>query len=189
MKKPIFTIGHGSRKAEVFLSLLKDYGIYYLVDVRSVPFSRFHPQFSRNNLEQLLEKNGIRYVWMGDTLGGRPKDPTCYGEDGRIDYELVKKKDFFLTGIERLKTAYEKELDIAIMCSESKPQECHRTLLIGEVLSAEGITLKHIDETGFIKENTVIEKTQMPKDNSDDVYSPGDLFSDLLDLGSEIDFD
>lgn len=125
---------------------------------------------------------------MGDTLGGRPKDPTCYDAEGKIDYELVKTKDFFRRGMERLKTAYDKGLDIAIMCSESKPQDCHRTLLIGEVLSAEGIVLKHIDETGLIRENLAAAKTNIPKESTDESYSPGDLFSDLFDPGPEIGF-
>jgi uncharacterized protein (DUF488 family) len=150
-KKPIYTIGHGARKAEEFLELLKRYGIGYLIDVRSQPYSRYHPQFSQNNLKVFLEENNIRYVFMGDTLGGRPKDASCYDEDGKINYEKVKTKDFFKEGIERLKTAYKKNLDVAIMCSERDPAQCHRYHLIGKVLDAETIEVIHIDEKGLLK--------------------------------------
>ena len=143
-KKPIYTIGHGARKAEEFLRLLKRYGIEYLVDVRSQPFSRYHPQFTQKTLQTFLEENDIRYVFMGDTLGGRPKDPGCYNEDGKIDYEKVKTKDFFKEGIERLKTAYKKNLDVAIMCSERDPAHCHRYNLIAPVLEREKIEVFHI---------------------------------------------
>jgi uncharacterized protein (DUF488 family) len=150
-KKPIYTIGHGARKAEEFLGLLKRYGIEYLVDVRSQPFSRYHPQFSQNNLKAFLEENNVRYVFMGDTLGGRPKDPGCYDENGKINYEKVKTKDFFKEGMERLKTAYKKNLDVAIMCSERDPAQCHRYHLISSVLDAELIDVMHIDQHGQLK--------------------------------------
>jgi uncharacterized protein (DUF488 family) len=150
-KKPLYTIGHGSRKAEDFLALLQAFGIEYLIDVRSQPFSRFHPQFSQRALKTFLEQNGIRYVFMGDELGGRPKDATCYDSEGKIDYELVKTKDFFKKGIDRLKTAYNKDINLAIMCSERNPAQCHRSKLIAAVLVADDIIVQHIDETGKLK--------------------------------------
>jgi uncharacterized protein (DUF488 family) len=157
-KKPLYTIGHGSREADNFLTLLQTYGIEYLIDVRSQPFSRFHPQFSQRTLKLFLEDNGIRYVFMGDELGGRPKDASCYDSEGRIDYEMVKTKEYFKKGIDRLKTAYEKDLNVTIMCSERNPAHCHRTKLIAEVLVADNITVKHIDETGKIKEHAAVIK-------------------------------
>jgi uncharacterized protein (DUF488 family) len=154
-KKPIYTIGHGSRRAAELLELLNTYGIQYLVDVRSQPYSRYHPQFSRNNLQHFVEENGIKYVFMGDTLGGRPTDPDCY-RNGKVDYDILKTKDFFKHGIERLKTAYSQDLPIAIMCSERNPAECHRTRLIGQVLTADNILVQHITEKGTLKDQTTV---------------------------------
>lgn len=159
---PLYTIGHGNRKAADFLALLKVYGIEYLVDVRSVPFSRFHPQFNRNTLESFLAQHGIRYVFMGDELGGRPKDVSCYLK-GKVDYEILKTKEFFKRGIERLRTAYNKDLNLAIMCSERNPCECHRSKLIAPVLTAGNIIVKHIDEQGKLKDHsTVINEIKGP---------------------------
>lgn len=155
-KLPIYTIGHGARKADDFLELLKRYGIRYLIDVRSQPFSRYHPHFSQKNLQSFLEENDIRYVFMGDTLGGRPKDPGCYDEDGKINYNKVKGKDFFKEGIERLKTAYKKNLPVAIMCSERDPAHCHRYHLISNVLDAGLIEVLHIDQQGELKTQSEI---------------------------------
>lgn len=93
---------------------------------------------------------------MGDTLGGRPKDTTCYDNEGKVDYDVVKTKDFFINGIDRLKTAYEKNLVIAIMCSESNPCECHRSKLIGRALFTDKITLMHIDEKGKLKDQSSV---------------------------------
>jgi len=156
-KKALYTIGHGNRKPEDFLALLKEYGIQYLIDVRSQPYSKFNPQFNQNDLKFFLERNNIKYVFMGETIGGRPKDRTCYDDENKVDYEVVKTKEFFLQGISRLKTAYEKDINVVLMCSESKPCECHRSKLIGKVLNNDNIILKHIDEKGKLKDqNTVI---------------------------------
>ena len=155
-KKPLYTIGHGNRKPEDFLALLKDFGIEYLIDVRSQPYSKFNPQFNQNDLKFFLERNGIKYVFMGDTIGGRPKDTSCYDNEGKVDYEAVKTKEFFLNGIDRLKTAYNKDINVVIMCSESKPCECHRSKLIGRVLDIDKIVLKHIDEKGRLKDQKTV---------------------------------
>ncbi len=149
----LYTIGHGRRKEEVFLALLKQYDIRYLIDVRSVPYSRFNPQYNRKYLEKLLPQHGMRYVFMGDTLGGRPTDRDCYTPQGKVNYEAIKQKDFFQKGIQRVKTAYKKELSLALMCSESNPCQCHRSRLIGAALQEAGFHLLHIDENGKLKEH------------------------------------
>ena len=155
-KKPLYTIGHGNRKPEDFLAILKDFGIKYLIDVRSQPYSKFNPQYNQADLNYFLEHNDIKYVFMGDTIGGRPTDKSCYDSEGKVDYEIVKTKDFFLNGIERLKTAYNKDINVVIMCSESKPCECHRSKLIGRVLDLDKIVLKHIDEKGKVKDQASV---------------------------------
>lgn len=152
----LYTIGHGNRTAENFLARLRQYGIRYLVDVRSIPYSRFNPQFNRPTLQSFLEKNHIRYVFMGDELGGRPQDPGCYNAQGHINYVAVMEKDFFKKGIERLKTASEKNLPLVFMCSESDPVQCHRTRLIGTVLHAQGIPLLHINKKGEIQNQEAV---------------------------------
>ncbi len=155
-KNALYTIGHGSRKTDNFLSLVKEFEIQYLVDVRSQPYSRFHPQFSQNNLQRTLLTNGVQYIFMGDELGGRPKDSSCYDSNGKVDYKVIQTKDFFRRGIERLKVACDNGMKVTIMCSERNPCQCHRTLLIGEVVNKEGVVLKHIDEQGNLKDHTTV---------------------------------
>jgi uncharacterized protein (DUF488 family) len=155
-KRPIYTIGHGTRKSNDFLQLLKKFGIEYLIDVRSQPYSKFNPQFNQVELKLLLESNGIKYVFMGDNIGGRPKDLSCYNDEGKVDYEVVMTKEFFKKGIDRLRTAYHKDIKVVIMCSESKPCDCHRSKLIGESLYNENIVLEHIDENGKIKDQFAV---------------------------------
>jgi len=156
-KVPIYTIGYGNRSIEDFVKLLQQYGIKFLVDIRSQPYSQFHPEFSKEALEKSLKQYGMQYVFMGDSLGGRPKDSACY-VDGKVDYAKVREQPFFQKGIHYLRTAWEKQLCIALMCSEAKPQECHRSKLVGNTLIEQGIDVAHIDETGAIKTQPQIDQ-------------------------------
>lgn len=165
-KIPLYTIGHGTRPAEDFLGLLKANAITYLIDVRSRPYSRYNPQYNRERLQQFLQQHGITYVFMGDTLGGKPKDPLCYDNHNRVDYSKVKDKAFFKAGIQRLKTAYDKNIKAAIMCSESKPLECHRTHLISRVLDAEGLHISHINEKGELISHSKLMNEQNRKEGN-----------------------
>jgi len=142
---PLFTIGYGAREIDAFISVLQENEIAYLLDVRSRPYSRFKPDFTKQELEQHLSKHGIRYVFMGDTLGGQPDDPDCY-TDGKVDYEKVAEKAFFAKGIGRLRDAYRQQQRVVLMCSEGKPEMCHRSKLIGKTLVAENVDVRHIDE-------------------------------------------
>ena len=82
---------------------------------------------------------------MGDMLGGQPEDPSCY-TDGKVDYDKVAQKEFYQKGIARLQEASRKGLHVAIMCSEGKPEMCHRTKLISRTLIQLGIEVRHINE-------------------------------------------
>ncbi len=152
---PIYTIGHGNRTLEEFISLLQRYEIAFVIDVRSQPYSRYTPHFSRDALQASLQEQQMRYIFMGDALGGRPQDEQCY-VNGKPEYAIIKTKPFFLQGIERLRTAWEKQLRVALLCSEAKPQDCHRSKLIGNTLVEQGIAIAHIDERGLCKEQAEI---------------------------------
>ena len=111
---PIYTIGYGSRSIEQFIEVLQQHKIAYLIDVRSTPYSRYKPEFSKEALAAELERHGVRYVFMGDTLGGHPDDETCYDEEGQVDYEQVKNTKIYQNGIERLQAAF---ASTAMRCS------------------------------------------------------------------------
>jgi uncharacterized protein (DUF488 family) len=147
---PIFTIGYGDRSIESFIELLRSHDLAFLIDVRSAPYSRYKPEFSREPLENALRGSGIRYVFMGAQLGGRPEDTDCY-EDGKVRYEIVRQKEFYREGIARIQAAFEQQQRVVLMCSEGKPENCHRTALIGESLAEMKIEVRHIDERDQIK--------------------------------------
>jgi len=140
----LYSIGHGNKTIEKFIKELKQFDIEYLVDVRTTPFSKWNPQFNQDALKLILKKHDIGYIFLGDKIGGLPSDKSCYTEEGKIDYELVREKNFFQEGLERLVKANSKQIRIAMMCSETNPEECHRSKLIGKELLLKGIDTNHI---------------------------------------------
>ena len=155
---PIWTIGYGSRSISEFIDVLQQYEIAYLIDVRSIPHSGYKPEFSKKPLANELEQHGIRYVYMGDLLGGKPDDETCY-VNGIVDYEKVEGTEFYQRGIERLRTAFSQQQRVALMCSEEKPEHCHRSKLIAVTLTAQVGPVVHIDENSEqITQEQVIER-------------------------------
>ena len=148
-KRAVLTIGHSNHPLETFLALLERYGVTALADVRSDPYSRFNPQFNRKSLEASLETVGIRYVFMGRALGGRPDDPSCY-DDGRVRYDRLAETPLFREGLERIVDGAGRER-IALMCAEKEPLDCHRTILVGRSLAERGIGVAHILADGALE--------------------------------------
>src|SRR6476620_2497616 len=103
MCKTIFTIGHSTHTHDSFRALLRQHQISALCDVRSVPASRYNPQFNRNNLQETLLQAGITYIFLGRELGARSDDPACY-ENGKVQYDRLSRTELFHIGVERLKT-------------------------------------------------------------------------------------
>lgn len=152
----IYSIGHGNKKPEDFIRELKAFGISYLLDIRSKPYSRWNHAFNKAELENTLKTNGITYIFLGDQLGGLPSDTSCYDQDGKVVYDLIKKKDFFKEGLKRLILANEKKIKLAIMCSESNPGECHRSKLVGQEMLKAGISLNHIISENRLKSQETV---------------------------------
>ena len=134
----VFTIGHSNHSPETFLALLQQHGIEEVADVRSSPFNRnpYTAHFNRDTLADLLEEHGVRYVFAGTELGGRPADRSCYDATGRVLYDRLAQTDDFLFGIQNLLRDVS-EGRVALMCSEKQPLDCHRTLLIAHALTTE----------------------------------------------------
>ena len=148
-EKAIFTIGHSTHSAEDFLALLRKHRVEAVADVRSSPFSRFNPQFNRENLEDALKAHGIRYVFLGTELGARSNDRSCY-ENGRVLYDRLSKTDLFQSGLDRVERGTRK-FRIALMCAEKEPLECHRTLLVAHALAKRGRAVLHILGNGDLE--------------------------------------
>lgn len=147
----IWSIGHSNHEFDAFVDLLRGEKIENVVDVRSFPYSRFAPQFNREDLKGGLRAVGIRYLFLGEELGGRPAHDHHYDQDGRALYGLMAREPQFVDAIDRLLTGAA-DHRIALMCSEGKPESCHRRLLVGKVLTDRGAKLRHILPDGGVSE-------------------------------------
>lgn len=160
----IFTVGYGSRETDEFIALLNEYEIDTLVDVRSQPYSRYSPDFCKDRLSAILNRSGIRYQFMGDSLGGRPDDSQCYTYSPQrkkklLDARKCETRDFYQRGITRLKRALSAGRRIVIMCSELEPHECHRGYVLGKTLDGDEIIVSHIGPYGELLSQSQIRET------------------------------
>lgn len=146
----LFSIGHSNHSLDHFVGLLIRHRIEILTDVRSYPHSTYAPQFNAESLKKSLAAAGIRYLFLGKELGGRPEEKNFFDKGGKVFYAEVAKSAQFQDGIRRLQVGSEK-YRVALMCSEEDPAQCHRHLLIGRVLTAHGIILNHIRSDGTVQ--------------------------------------
>ena len=142
----IYTVGHSTQSFESFLGLLQKQNVTAIADVRSAPYSRFNPQFNREELRSSLKVDGIRYVFLGKELGARSDDESCYVDD-KVRYRLLAKTPLFQSGIDRVIEGSETH-KIALMCSEKDPLDCHRTILVSRELANRGANIIHILQDG-----------------------------------------
>lgn len=149
MPEPLFTIGHSTHTVAEFLALLRQHGISAVGDVRSRPYSRQNPHFNREEMERFLRQAGIAYMFLGNELGARSQDPSCY-EQGRVRYDLLARTELFQRGLVRVREGMER-YRLALMCAEKEPLECHRTILVSRHLDTLGVEVRHILADGTIE--------------------------------------
>lgn len=161
----IYTIGHSSYTHEQYLKLLIRYSINCIVDVRSIPYSKYVPQFNREEIKEFLKLNSIYYIFMGKELGARREDKGLY-TNGYLDFEKTSKSMSFIKGIERVKDGVEKGYKIALMCKEKDPIDCHRNILVARQFFKQGFKVTNILENGSIETQEHIEERLL------DLYFP-----------------
>ncbi len=179
----VLTVGHSNHPLETFVSLLQQHDVTTLADVRSTPYSRFNPQFNRKSLDAAMQTHGIAYRFMGQALGGRPEDRSCY-EDGRVRYDRLARTSLYREGIDRVVEAAKDER-IALMCAEKEPLDCHRTLLVGRSLARRGVAVTHILADGTLEPHDdtmdrLLDSVKLPR--GDLLHSKEELIEQALAL-------
>lgn len=146
----LFTIGHSNLELQEFLSVLAQHGVELVCDVRSRPASFRFPQFNREGFEVSLRDAGFRYEFLGESLGGRPADPRVYQANGLVDYFLRRKARDFVTEVDRV-VELSRGQEVALMCAEEDPLQCHRFLMICPELLERRVTPVHIRRGGILE--------------------------------------
>ncbi|MGW6296129.1 DUF488 domain-containing protein [Streptomyces sp. NPDC055058] len=141
------TVGHSTRTFAEVLEMLRAHDITCLVDVRSFPSSRKHPQWNRSAITEALPPD-IGYRWIRQ-LGGRRHTPKGVPSDNggwRVkafrDYADHMAGEEFAAGLRELLELAEEGRPV-IMCSEAVPWRCHRRLITDALLVA-GVEVVHI---------------------------------------------
>lgn len=137
----LHTIGYGNRTASEVFVLLRKQGVEKLIDVRSVPYSRYRSMFNRNNLAIQSKSEGIKYIFKGQELGAKLNG-------SYPSYDILRSRPEYMEGLQYLISEIEAGYNIAIMCCELDHLKCHRYSLIGEDMFQLGYDVVHIDRRG-----------------------------------------
>ncbi len=178
-KKIIYTVGYTlfqtSRGLDVdsMYSTLQQYGIEFLIDVRSVPYSKQYPQCNAEALKLMGRRYNVRYGHMPElgakvdpqqdvyskasdiffedifpiSKSNRPEKTELLSHEEIVDFRKFRNEDYFISGIKRIETAYDQGHVLALMCSEKNPIDCHRYFLVSKKLEEKfgsWLTVKHI---------------------------------------------
>lgn len=154
----IYTIGHSTLSLDDFLDLLRHYGIGSLVDVRTIPRSLHNPQFNKETLSPFLRIRRIKYLHLKGLGGLRRHVKTETANAGWQNASFRGYADYmqtpaFSVALARLIRVAQMRTT-AIMCAESVPWRCHRSL-IGDALLVRGITVLDIFSLSSAKPHTL----------------------------------
>lgn len=174
--KEIYTIGHSTYRIEYFLKRLLFYKINCVVDVRSIPYSKYAPQYNSHELEKYLNSKGIYYLFMGKEFGARQTDKSLYAEDGYLDFNKFSKTEIFQSGIERLKVGIDKDFKISLMCTEKDPIDCHRNILVAKEFYKQDYIVKNILANGSLETQDSIEHRLL------NIYFPDRYQSSMFEI-------
>ena len=174
--KILYTVGHSKHPIEHFIYLLKEHAVSLVFDVRSIPYSRRNPQFSKKALAVRLEDEGIAYFFSGKELGAKSPSPDCY-VNGKVQFDLIAARPEFSDGLDLVieKTGKARP---ALLCAEEDPLTCHRTILICRHLRNRVNSILHIRGDGSIETNEEFERRLVRATGSGEV----DLFDSETDI-------
>jgi uncharacterized protein (DUF488 family) len=159
MQEILYTIGHSIHSAERFMALLIQHSISEIIDVRSIPYSKYNSQFNRELLRQALEEQRIVYSFAGNLLGARSKNPYHY-INKKVRYNLVAESSEFQQGLKQVRLAVRTNR-VALMCAEKDPVMCHRAILVCRNLRDSATEILHILEDGRLERNSDMERRMM----------------------------
>jgi uncharacterized protein (DUF488 family) len=157
----LYTVGHSNHTTARLLELLALHEIEAVVDVRSAPYSRFAPHFNRESLEPTITHAKLRYLFMGEELGGRQLGKIVSLAERLAAYEQVAANPAFQTGIGRLLRGAT-EYAIVLLCAEEDPTECHRRVWVARALRERGADVQHIRGDGHLDADAALRRLEPP---------------------------
>jgi len=153
-----YTIGYAHHTQESFLNLLKKYHIQYVIDVRTMAYSKFHPQFNKEPLKYFLNSNGIGYKQMDEAFGIIRPRSDLLNYEGYLDFKKIAKLHEFKVGIRQMIRGINQGYSISFMCAEKAPGDCHRSTLVARTLKEKGYKVWHILWDGTLQSQEELEE-------------------------------
>ncbi len=188
--KELFTIGHSNHSLDHFIELLLVHRLSMIADVRSSPYSKYSPHFNKDVLDSALRNANIDYVFLGRELGAHRSEDGCY-IDGQAKYDRIAQLPNFRRGLERVLQGAEHDR-IALMCSESDPITCHRTILVCRELKriCPDLKITHIlgngtEERQEMSEKRLINLHKLQPELFGELTSTSGLIEKAYDLQAE----
>lgn len=174
MTTALHTVGHGTLAAQALVALLHDAGVAGIVDVRSFPGSRRHPQYGREAMEQWVPAAGLDYAWVRRLGGRRPAAASsphvALRHDAFRGYADHMETADFLAGVDEL-LALADHRPVAVMCSESVWWRCHRRLLADHLTLVRHVEVIHLMHDGRLVPHPVTPGARLAGDTV--VYDVG----------------
>ena len=153
----VFSIGHSNHTLGNFVSLIAEFPISQVVDIRTQPYSRRLPHFNSPSLDAALRRLAIEYLYLGSHLGARWTDPDVLSDDGQVSYQKVFRTAKYERGMSELEGLIKKSRGLAIMCAEGDPLDCHRFPMVARPLAMKGYVVKHVMPNGKLLSHQVVE--------------------------------
>ena len=157
----LLTVGHSNHSVERLVALLRQHGVTIIADVRSQPYSRFAPQFNRELLAPAVTNAGLRYLFLGEELGGRQIGKITALRDRLAAYDQVSTAEGFQHGLALLLGLAERA-NIAVLCAEEDPTECHRRVWVARALRERGAEIRHIRGDGHLDADSSLRRLEPP---------------------------
>jgi uncharacterized protein (DUF488 family) len=148
-----------------------------------MPYSKYTPQYNKEDLKNSLTSHGIYYIFMGNEFGARREDKSLYTEEGFLDFDKVSKTSLFGAGVERIKNGIKNKYSIAFMCTEKDPIDCHRNIMVAREFHKMKYSIYNILENGEVQTQKDIEKRLL------DIYFPDRMQPTLFDTDVKDDAD
>ena len=155
MAQTIYTVGHSSLNFMQFITLIQANNITHIVDIRSIPYSKYAPWSDKSRLAELLRPFKIKYTYLGHKLGGKAIQKGQVSHPLSLTQQMVY--DEAIRGLLQLSMLG----NLTLLCAEGDPAKCHRQHIIAQTLLDSDAKVLHILKDGTIKEAWREEKSSL----------------------------
>lgn len=148
--KSIYTIGYTAFKIDEFISIMKKYNITCVIDVRSLAYSQYYSDYNKEALKKVLSLHGIIYRNYSEEFGARQTEKCYFSAKGYLDFKKYVKSERFEVGYKKILAGIELGYSFVLMCAETDPIDCHRSIMLGREFYLRGFEVRNILKSGEI---------------------------------------